>query len=204
MRHKSAHLRSNYTQHTQALLPSFLPSDRDTPQAQRSVARTVCLQSAHVRAQPFLKNSEERARLGRFCPLLPRRPTLRRLDDDTSLLFSSQESEGLFLIAGINIPVYRPHYDGVLGWSGTWILVLFWSLCFYRFLSFPFVPSSFLFLSGVVASTADVMICWEARASMRMWLVLRFRSMVLVFVCCFAIAYFVAGLVLALCDTHTA
>ena len=31
----------------------------------------------------------------------------------------------------------------------------------------------------------------------------RFRSMVLVFVCYFAIAYFVAGLVLTLNDTHT-
>ena len=122
------------------------------------------------------QNREERARLGRFCPLLPRRPTLRRLDDDTSQLFSSQETEEFFFI-GINIPEYRPYYDGVLGWSGTWLWVLFWSLYFYRFLSFPFVPFSFLLLSGVVGSTADVMICWEARASIRMWLGLRFRSM---------------------------
>ena len=112
-------------------------------------------------------------------------------------------AEEFFFIAGINISEYRPYYDGVLGWSSTWLWVLFWFPCFYRFLSFPFVPSSFLFLSGVVASTADVMICWEARVSIRMWLGLRFRSMVLVFVCYFAIAYFVAGSMLALYDTHT-
>ena len=57
---------------------------------------------------------EERARLGRFCPLLPRRPTLRRLDDDTSQLCSSQETEEFFFIAGINIPEYRSYYGGVL------------------------------------------------------------------------------------------
>ena len=119
----------------------------DTPRATRNTARRVsqeCLTSVVCSRFSF---REERARLGRFCPLLPRRPMLRRLDDDTSLLFSSQETEGLFLVAGINIPEYRPYFDGALGWSGTWLLVLFWSLCFYRFLSFLFVPSSSLALS---------------------------------------------------------
>ena len=89
-----------------SFLPSFLPSspsfplpsslfplpssltETHTSTAQRSVARTVCLQSAHVRAQPFLKNSGCCGRVGRsVCPLAPHRPSLGRLVDVPSLRF---------------------------------------------------------------------------------------------------------------------
>ena len=74
------------------------------------------------------QNREERARFGRFCPFLPRRPTLRRLDDDTSQLFSSQEldtSEGEYIVVGTTIAEF-----GVLGFG--WV-VLFWHL----YVSYP-------------------------------------------------------------------
>ena len=101
---------------------------------------------------PFVKQG---AKLGRFCPLLPRRPTLLRLDDDTSQLFSSQEldtSEGEYIVVGTTIAEF-----GVLGFG--WV-VLFCSL----YVSYPS-----LFFLPIISCTCSQCDDWWKRATVSVY-----------------------------------
>ena len=88
VRHKSAHSRFNCIQHTG-------PSTMTLPQATCSTAPCVTGVPDTCCVQPFLKIGRSVRGKAGFGPFLPRRPTSRRLDNDTSLLFSSQGVGGL-------------------------------------------------------------------------------------------------------------
>ena len=112
VRHKSAHLRYNYTQLTQSL-------HSDTPQATRSTARRVsqeCL--TRVVCSRFSKQG------GAFEVRQVLSPPASSADvtssfAGTSQLFSSQETasiEGVFFAGGINFPKFRPFFS-IVGWD---------------------------------------------------------------------------------------